>query len=41
MGVVSVATHPAFAGLPGVIELSLDDARRGLAFLREHGALAS
>jgi deoxyribonuclease-4 len=39
MGVVSVATHPAFAALPGVIELSVDDARRGLAFLREHRAL--
>ena len=39
MGVVSVATHPAFAALPGVLELSLEDARRGLAFLREHGAL--
>lgn len=38
MGVVSVATHPAFAALPGVLELPLEDARRGLAFLREHGA---
>ena len=38
MGVVSVAVHPAFATLPGVIELSIEDARRGLAFLREHGA---
>jgi deoxyribonuclease-4 len=40
MGVVSVATHPAFASLPGVIELSVEDARRGLAFLRTNGALA-
>jgi deoxyribonuclease IV len=39
MGVVSVATHRAFAALPGVLELSVKDARRGLAFLREHGAL--
>jgi deoxyribonuclease-4 len=39
LGVVSVATHPAFAALPGVIELAVEDARRGLAFLREHGAL--
>ena len=39
MGVVSVAAHPAFAALPGVIELSVEDARRGLAFLREHGGL--
>jgi deoxyribonuclease IV len=37
MGVISVATHPAFAALPGVIELSVEDGRRGLAFLREHG----
>ncbi len=39
MGVVSVATHRAFATLPGVLELSVEDARRGLTFLREHGAL--
>jgi deoxyribonuclease IV len=39
MGVISLAMHPAFAALPGVIELSVDDARRGLAFLRKHGAL--
>src|SRR6266852_714625 len=39
MGVISVATHPAFAALPGVIELSVEDARRGLAFLRELSAL--
>ena len=39
MGVISVATHPAFAVLPGVLELSVEDARRGLTFLREHGAL--
>jgi apurinic endonuclease APN1 len=38
MGVVSVARHAAFAALPGVLEISIDDARRGLAFLREHGA---
>lgn len=38
-GVISVAMHPAFAALPGVIELSVEDARRGLAFLRKHGAL--
>jgi len=41
IGVASVARHPAFAALPGVIELSVEDARQGLAFLREHGALAS
>jgi deoxyribonuclease-4 len=38
MGVVSVARHAAFAALPGVLEISIDDARQGLAFLREHGA---
>jgi endonuclease IV len=38
MGVVSVAIHPAFATLPGVLELSIEEARQGLAFLREHGA---
>ncbi len=40
MGVVSVATHRAFTALPGVLELSVEDARHGLAFLREHGALS-
>src|SRR5262247_738801 len=39
MGVVSVAMHPAFATLPALIELSVEDARRGLAFLRKNGAL--
>jgi len=39
MGVISVAAHPAFAKLPGVIELSVEDGRRGLAFLREHGGI--
>ena len=40
MGVVSVARHPAFASLPAVMELCVEDARLGLAFLREHEALA-
>jgi deoxyribonuclease-4 len=39
-GVVAVAKHPAFANLPGVLEISVEDARRGLAFLRERGGLA-
>jgi deoxyribonuclease-4 len=39
-GLVSVARHPAFARLPAVIELSVEDARLGLAFLRQHEALA-
>jgi deoxyribonuclease-4 len=38
-GLVAIATHPAFAALPAVIELSVEDARRGLDFLRNHGAL--
>ena len=38
-GVAAVARHPAFAKLPGVIELSVEDARQGLAFLRECGGL--
>jgi hypothetical protein len=36
--VVSVAAHEAFAELPGVLEISLEDARQGLTFLRAHGA---
>jgi deoxyribonuclease-4 len=40
MGVVAVASHPAFAALPGVLEISVEDARGGLAFLRQHGAAA-
>jgi deoxyribonuclease IV len=39
MGLISVATHPPFAALPGVLELSIEDARQGLAFLRQHGAM--
>jgi deoxyribonuclease-4 len=39
-GVISVASHPAFADVPAVLELSLEDARRGLAFLRGHLAPA-
>jgi deoxyribonuclease-4 len=38
-GLIAVATHPAFAAVPAVIELSVADARRGLAFLRQHGAI--
>jgi deoxyribonuclease-4 len=40
MGLIAVVTHPAFAAVPGVIEMSVEDAHRGLAFLRQHGALA-
>jgi deoxyribonuclease-4 len=41
MGVVAVAIHPAFAALPGVLEVAVEDARQGLAFLRRHGATAA
>ena len=40
IGLASVARHPAFATLPGVLEISVEDARQGLRYLREHGALA-
>jgi len=40
-GVVSVAIHPAFASLPGVLELSIEESREGLSFLRQHGAVNS
>lgn len=39
IGVVSVARHSAFAALPGVLEVSIEDARQGLAYLKEHDAL--
>ena len=39
MGLIAVATHPAFRTVPGVLEMSIDEARTGRAFLREHGAL--
>ena len=41
IGVVSVACHPAFVALPGVLEISVEDAHQGLRFLREHGALGA
>jgi endonuclease IV len=39
IGVASVARHPAFATLPGVLEISVEDARQGLRYLRQHGGL--
>ena len=39
-GLLSVAGHPAFRGLPAVLEISVEDARRGLGFLRSGGAIA-
>jgi deoxyribonuclease-4 len=32
-GLLSVVHHPAFAGLPMILELAVDDARRGIAYL--------
>jgi hypothetical protein len=37
MGLIAVAAHPAFATVPGVLEMSIEEARTGLAFLRKHG----
>jgi len=34
-GLLSVVHHPAFAELPMILELSIDAARRGIAYLRE------
>jgi deoxyribonuclease-4 len=36
-GLLSVVRHPAFADLPMILELAVDDARRGIAYLREGG----
>ena len=33
-GLLSVVHHPAFAHLPMILELSIEDARRGIAYLR-------
>jgi endonuclease IV len=32
-GLLSVVHHPAFADLPMILELALDDARRGIGYL--------
>jgi deoxyribonuclease IV len=37
-GLLSVVHHPAFADLPMILELSLEGARRGIAYLREGGS---
>ena len=39
LGLASVAAHPAFRGLPAVLEISVEDARRGIGFLRANGAI--
>jgi deoxyribonuclease-4 len=38
-GLVSVATHEAFRSLPAILEISMEEARRGLGFLRSNGAI--
>jgi len=38
-GLVSIARHPAFRGLPAILELAPEDARRGVAYLARHGVL--
>jgi deoxyribonuclease IV len=35
-GLLSVVRHPAFANLPMILELAIDDARRGIQYLREN-----
>ncbi len=35
-GLLSIVDHPAFADLPMILELSIDDAQRGITYLREH-----
>ena len=39
-GLVSIARHPAFRGLPAILELAVEDARRGVAYLAREGVLA-
>jgi deoxyribonuclease-4 len=34
-GLLSVVQHPAFTALPMILELSVDDARRGITYLRQ------
>ena len=38
-GLVSIARHPAFRGLPAILELAVEDARRGVAYLAREGVL--
>jgi hypothetical protein len=36
---VSIARHPAFRGLPAILELAVEDARRAVAYLAREGVL--
>ncbi|HZP41510.1 MAG TPA: TIM barrel protein [Candidatus Binatia bacterium] len=38
-GLVSIGRHPAFRGLPAILELAADGARRGIVYLARHGVL--
>ena len=38
-GLVSIARHPAFRGLPAILELAVEDARPGAGDLARAGAL--
>jgi apurinic endonuclease APN1 len=38
-GLVSIGRHPAFRGLPAILELGTEDALRGIAYLARHGVL--
>ena len=39
-GLAAIARHPAFRGLPAILDLGVEDARRGLAYLAREGVLA-
>jgi len=38
-GLVSIAGHPAFRGMPAILELAVEEARRGIAYLAREGVL--
>ena len=38
-GLVAIARHEAFRGLPGILELAVEEARRGIAYLTRQVAL--
>ena len=39
-GLAAIARHPAFRGLPAILDLGVEDARRGVAYLAREGVLA-
>lgn len=38
-GLVSIGRHPLFRGVPAILELAVEDARRGVAYLAREGVL--